>query len=133
MKQALIDTDIISFFLRNDKGVVKQFKRYLSEFGRVNFSIISYYEILSGLTFKAALRQCDTFLEFAKYSTILPMTKDSVEISADIYAKLRKDGKLIDDIDILIAGIALSNHLVLVTHNLGHFQRIEGLETEDWL
>ncbi|RKY75487.1 type II toxin-antitoxin system VapC family toxin, partial [candidate division KSB1 bacterium] len=113
-------------------NVVKKFKRYLNEFERVNFSIITYYEILSGLKYKDAQKQLDAFLEFAEYNSILPITKDSIEISADIYTDLRKKNTLIDDIDILIAGIALSNNLILVTHNTSHFVRIDGLEIEDW-
>ncbi len=42
VKQALIDTDIISFFLRNNENVVDNFKRYLDEFERINLGIISY-------------------------------------------------------------------------------------------
>lgn len=33
---------------------------------------------------------------------------------------------------LLIAGIALSDNLVLITHNREHFSRIEGLEIADW-
>lgn len=132
VKKVLIDTDIISFFLRNYENVVKKFEKYLSEFERINFSMITYYEILSGLKYKDAQKQLDAFLEFAEYNSILPITKDSIETSADIYADLRKKGNLIDDIDILIAGVALCNNLTLITHNTSHFERIDGLETEDW-
>jgi len=132
VKQVLIDTDIISFFLRNNEHVVKKFEMYLNEFNRINFSIITYYEILSGLKYKDAQKQLDAFLEFTEYNSILPITKDSIEISADIYADLRRKDNLIDDIDILIAGVALFNNLVLITHNTSHFERIDGLETEDW-
>jgi tRNA(fMet)-specific endonuclease VapC len=46
---------------------------------------------------------------------------------------LRKKGQPIDDIDILIAGIAIANDLVLVTHNLDDFNnKVEGLKVEDW-
>ncbi len=55
-----------------------------------------------------------------------------MNIAAEIYADLRKGGNLIDDIDILIAGIALANNLILVTRNRRHFERIKNLEIEDW-
>jgi tRNA(fMet)-specific endonuclease VapC len=45
---------------------------------------------------------------FAKECTIQPLTLKSIAISADLYAKLRKAGTPIDDIDLLIAGIALA-------------------------
>ncbi|TRU89883.1 MAG: type II toxin-antitoxin system VapC family toxin, partial [Microcystis novacekii Mn_MB_F_20050700_S1] len=31
-----------------------------------------------------------------------------------------------------IAGVAIANNLVLITHNQKHFSKIEGLELEDW-
>ena len=133
VKQVLIDTDIISFFLRNHNSVVKKFKSYLSEYEKINFGIITYYEILSGLKYKDAQKQLDAFLQFSEYNSILPVSENSIEISADIYSDLRRKGVLVDDIDILIAGIAISNNLILVTHNTNHFNRIDHLEIEDWL
>lgn len=53
-------------------------------------------------------------------------------MSADIYAQLRLLGTPVDDIDLLIAGVAVANGLILVTHNSKHFDRIDGLQTEDW-
>jgi len=45
---------------------------------------------------------------------------------------LKKGGVLIEDADILIASIALVEDLVLVTDNIRHFERIKGLEIENW-
>ncbi|MCY7393688.1 MAG: type II toxin-antitoxin system VapC family toxin, partial [Leptolyngbyaceae cyanobacterium CAN_BIN12] len=45
---------------------------------------------------------------------------------------LRRKGSPIDDIDILIDGVAIANDLVLTTRNEQHFGRIEGLEIENW-
>ncbi|MEW6380726.1 MAG: type II toxin-antitoxin system VapC family toxin [bacterium] len=132
MKPVLIDTDILSMFFRNNHQVVFHFGEYLKQYEKVSFSIVTYYEILSGLKHKDALRKLDLFREFAQQNAILPLTEDSIMISADLYASLRKSGKLIDDIDILIAGVALSNNLILVTHNEDHFKRVEGLEIMDW-
>ena len=47
---------------------------------------------------------------------------------AEIRRKLRKNGNLIDNFDILIAATCLTNDLVLITNNLKHFERIEGLK-----
>jgi tRNA(fMet)-specific endonuclease VapC len=35
-------------------------------------------------------------------------------------------------IDLLIAGVAIANDLVLITHNQKHFGKIEELELKDW-
>jgi tRNA(fMet)-specific endonuclease VapC len=132
MNPALIDTDILSMFLRGAPKVVGAFDRYLTEFGRINISIVTYYEILSGLKHRDARRQLDDFLQFSEENNILPLTENSCSISADIYAAGRRSGHPLDDIDILIAGIALANGLVLTTHNRRHFERISGLTIEDW-
>lgn len=55
-----------------------------------------------------------------------------MKLSAEIYATLRRSGTPVDDIDLLIAGVAISNDLVLITHNQCHFDRIDGLEWQDW-
>ncbi len=45
---------------------------------------------------------------------------------------LRKKGTPVDDIDLLIAGIAIENNMMVITNNMSHFERIEGLEVENW-
>lgn len=49
MKQALIDTDILSRFFRRDPYLVARLGEYLTYFAQIAFSIVSYYEILSCL------------------------------------------------------------------------------------
>ncbi len=132
MKPALVDTNILSLFFRNQPLVIKNFDAYIQEYGKINISIITYYEIVSGLKHRDAHKQLTSFLEFVSYNTVLPLTTDSTTISGDIYAKLRKKGTPVDDIDILIAGIAITNDLVLVTNNHRDFEKIEGLEILDW-
>ena len=132
MKRSLIDTDILSFFFRNHAKVTACFSDYLDMYGTINISIITYYEIISGLKHRDAKKQMEAFLSFASENSIIPITDRSVWISAEIYADLRKTGKPVDDIDILIAGTAISNNMALITHNQSHFERIKGLEIEDW-
>lgn len=134
MKPALVDTNILSLFFRNQSLVIENFNSYIKEYGKISISIITYYEIISGLKHRDAQKQLTSFLEFV-YNTVLPLTTESTEsttISGDIYAKLRKKGTPVDDIDILIAGIAITNNLVIVTNNHRDFEKIEGLEIEDW-
>jgi tRNA(fMet)-specific endonuclease VapC len=74
----------------------------------------------------------DLFMEFASQNNIIPLTTESTKISAKIYADLRKKGTPVDDIDLLIAGIALENNFIMVTNNISHFERIEKLKIENW-
>ncbi len=56
--------------------------------------------------------------------------------AANIYGEIKSDlatkGTPIGPNDLLIASIALSNNLTLVTHNTGEFKRVENLKIEDW-
>ncbi len=119
-------------FFRGNPTVVAQFRVYLTEHQQINLSIITYYEIVSGLKHRDAQKQLTHFLDFAAQNSVLPLTEQSVSISADLYATLRRNGTPVDDIDLLIAGIAISNNLILITHNQNHFSRIQNLEWQDW-
>jgi len=132
MIAALIDTDILSEYLRGNPNITKKVEAYLAEFGSINFSIITYYEILNGLLYKDAQRQLERFRSFAELSTVLPLTLRTVDISAKIHADLRRKGQVIGHTDTLIAGVALGFRLQLISNNLEHFSRIEGLELDNW-
>ena len=60
------------------------------------------------------------------------VTKSSMMRFGEIKAVLEASGRRIDDADIIIASIALENGMTLVTGNTKHFERIEGLELENW-
>jgi predicted nucleic acid-binding protein len=45
-----------------------------------------------------------------------------------IYRQLKRESKLIDTTDILIAATAMANDLPLATLNRNHFERIRGLQ-----
>lgn len=132
MKPSLIDTDILSMYFRGNAVVETNFEKYFEEYDKANISIITYYEIVSGLKHKDAKKQLNSFLEFASQNSILPVTENSAMASSEIYARLRRIGQPVDDIDLLIAGIAISNDLVLATNNEKHFGKIEELEIENW-
>ena len=45
---------------------------------------------------------------------------------------MRKAGQTVDDFDLLIGATAISNGLILVTNNVDHLGRMEGVKIEDW-
>ena len=132
MNRALIDTDILSYYFKGDKTVVKNFEIYLQHYDLIEISIITYYEISGGLLAKKALKQLGIFEDFVLDNPVIPLTDSSVKISAKLYAELKQTGKIVDDIDLLIAGVAIDNNMVLVTNNEKHFQRIPGLKIDNW-
>lgn len=132
MKKSLIDTDILSMFFKGNINVSKNFEIYQKQYPCINFSIITYYEIISGLEYRDANKQMESFIKFSSQNNIIHLTPKSSKISAKIYANLRKAGTPVDDIDLLIAGIALENNFIMITNNTNHFERIKGLAVENW-
>ncbi|MFM6909575.1 MAG: PIN domain-containing protein [Dolichospermum sp.] len=62
----------------------------------------------------------------------LPLDDISALNAGKIRAQLANLGTPIGYNDLLIASIALSHDLILVTHNTKEFVRVEGLKIEDW-
>ena len=46
--------------------------------------------------------------------------------------RLEKAGITIEDFDLMIGTTGVAGDLIVVTHNIKHFKRIEGIEYEDW-
>jgi len=132
MDRVLIDTDILSYYFKGDQTVINNFNTYLQQYDLIEISIITYYEIVGGLLVKNALKQLNIFEDFVSNNIVIPLTENSVKISAELYSTLRQNGNIVDDIDLLIAGIAIDNDLTLVTNNEGHFNRIPGLKIMNW-
>ena len=67
-EQVVIDSDVLSDVLsesfRGDPAVVTRARTYLAEYGQLDISIITQYEILRGLKAKQATRQLERFEEF---------------------------------------------------------------------
>ncbi|NGM51367.1 tRNA(fMet)-specific endonuclease VapC [Caulobacter sp. 602-2] len=71
--------------------------------------------------------------QFAGRLEVLPFDASAADHAADIRAVLERSGRSIGGYDLLIAGHARSRGLVVVTGDLGEFERVEGLRCEDWL
>lgn len=132
MKPSMLDTDILSEFLRGNSKVINKVDDHLKEYGFISLSIITYYEILNGLLYKDARKQLTKFEDFVALNKVIPLTLRMAKTAAVIQADLRKKGTEIGHTDTLIAGIAITSELQLVTNNTDHFKRIKGLEISNW-
>ena len=129
---SLLDTDILSELFKGNRAVRTRASEYIGEHRRLTISLITKYEILKGLKAKKAQKQIDAFILFCKANDVLPITDDVILKAAGIYATLREQGTIISDADILVASIAVTNNLVLVTNNTNHFSRIQDLQLDNW-
>ncbi len=72
-----------------------------------------------------------TIEAFLSKFTILPVF-EALDIFAVEKARLRRQGLLVDDFDILIGATAVAHQLVMVTNNGKHLGRLTGIELENW-
>ncbi|SEA96468.1 type II toxin-antitoxin system VapC family toxin [Rubrimonas cliftonensis] len=65
-------------------------------------------------------------------ATPLDFTREDARVAGQLDATLSARGQRIGPFDTLIAAQALVRELVLVTHNMREFGKVDGLRTEDW-
>ncbi len=70
--------------------------------------------------------------DFLRQFESIPFDDDAAEEYGGIRAFLEKRGSPIGKHDMLIAAIARARGLIVVTHNISEFERIPGLNVEDW-
>jgi tRNA(fMet)-specific endonuclease VapC len=63
---------------------------------------------------------------------IVPLGPDEAERAGDLISLLESQGSPIGLEDILIGATALTQGFTMVTRNLKHFERIDGLAVESW-
>ncbi len=70
--------------------------------------------------------------EFEAPFTSLPFDDSCVDAYGRIRSELEKAGTPIGPNDLMIAAVALTHNLTLVTHNTREFQRVAHLSLADW-
>ena len=127
----LIDTDIIIFALRKDKSVLIKFEENKNI--PISISMITYAELIFGA--KRSQNEQQNMIKVRHIRELYPiedLNEGVMEVFADIKAKMFNNGIRIEDMDLLIAAIAIYNDLTLVTNNVKHFEKIPYLKLENW-
>ncbi len=132
MKKALLDTNIISYFLRGNQRVIENLRIYRQYYSYLSFSVFTYYEIRGGLLYADAKKQMSGFDRLSESSEIIPFDVEIADIASEVYSNLRARGLFISPIDLFIGSTALYYDYRLITANTKHFQNIVSLEYEDW-
>ncbi|MFM2450897.1 MAG: hypothetical protein RIS44_3347 [Pseudomonadota bacterium] len=128
----LLDTCTVSDFVKGESGVLAAVKATRPQ--QIAISVVTQMEIEYGLLLNAARAKklaplLDAFLASIH---ILPFEEVDAKACASVRAALREQGQPIGPYDSQIAGTALARGLVVVTSNLGEFQRVGGLRVENW-
>jgi tRNA(fMet)-specific endonuclease VapC len=128
----LLDTNVITHIQKGYPSVIKKINS-------ISIDNLSICTIVLAECYFGALHHPTRSKEQIKYYN--KYFEDFEIIDFDIkaaleYAKLRNEltqkGKLIADMDLMIASICIANDLILVTNNTKDFKRFDNLKLEDW-
>jgi tRNA(fMet)-specific endonuclease VapC len=131
MLRYMLDTNLCIRVLRERPASLRD--RFNLEADGLCISTIVLTELLHGAAKSSRPEHNRREVEsFAARLEVLPFDSDAAGHAADIRAVLEREGLGIGGYDVLIAGHARSRGLIIVTGNLGEFQRVAGLRSEDW-
>jgi tRNA(fMet)-specific endonuclease VapC len=129
----LLDTNICIRHLRNPRKSPLADRLAGRAYGDVVLCSVVKAELIFGALHgkqqRARLARLDNFLSLFPS---IPFDDLAARVYGEVRAELARQGLSIGPNDLLIASIALANHLVLVTHNTSEFGRVPGLQIEDW-
>ena len=128
-----LDTDILVGLLRNNKSAVDKILLLSEKAAEIYTSSINIHELVKGAHLSNnPTRNLEKINALIQTISILPFDKDCSLISGKLSAEQETKGRPIGQNDLLIASIALSNKLKLVTRNKKHFENIEDIQIEEW-
>jgi tRNA(fMet)-specific endonuclease VapC len=123
----LIDTDWVINHLRGAERVTGKLEE-LADSG-LALSIVSLAELYEGVYRSTDPAKAEKSLNvFLTAVTVLGINGAVCRIFGRERARLRKEGRLIGDFDLLIASTCLYHNLILLTDNVREFKRVEGIK-----
>ncbi|MBI5410748.1 MAG: PIN domain-containing protein [Nitrospirae bacterium] len=128
----LLDTDTIIFLLHGNRAVADRIEAVGDN--RIATTAINlaelYFGAFNSTRVEDNLRAVD---EFRRVARVFNLDVGAAILFGKIKAALKRERNLLNDSDLYIAAIVLSTQSVLVTNNVRHFHRIEGLILENWV
>ena len=128
----LLDTCVISDLFKKIPAVIDHFKAVSPQ--QICISTITVMEVEYGLKLneERAKKIRPIWKELLEHIAVIPYTSQCAEASGKIRADLKGEGLPVGPYDILIAGTAVVQEMILVTSNTREFQRVNKLQCVDW-
>lgn len=126
----MLDTDTFSFVVDGRHPEVRSMVAKMQK--AVSISVLTLAEAMFGARKRRSPRLESLVEMFSELFPVVPLSDDAAMAYADIRTQLEESGRPIGDMDMLIAASAVAGGYVLVTNNVRHFQRINGLSVENW-
>jgi len=122
----LLDTDTLSELSRGNPHVNARARTYLAEFGTLTISAVTVFERLRGYRLairegKPFHRQLQAFEAFVGTCVVLPFDTEAADVAASIWSACTRSQRQSLG-DMLIAAIAVTRQIPLVTRNRRDFE-----------
>ncbi len=128
----LLDTNICSAHLRRPSGLSHRFTQHS---GRLFVPSIVVAELYTWAYIQhdptKILAAIETLLKHDVQ--VLPYDVSCAHVFGKLKGELRRQGITVSPIDLLIASVARTHDLTMVTHNVSDFSAIPDLRVVDWL
>lgn len=128
----LLDTNIcIHIINARPAAVLQRFRNY--RMGEIGICGVVAAELAYGVAKSGSARNRQALDLFLAPLAILPFDEAAFWCYGDLRADLERQGTPIGALDTLIAAHALSLKAPLVTNNLKEFERVPGLQLDNWV
>ncbi|WP_459815177.1 type II toxin-antitoxin system tRNA(fMet)-specific endonuclease VapC [Campylobacter concisus] len=131
----LLDTNICSYLVSNAEPYSQNILGHLTRYGKkdIFISSITVAEMFYGIE-NSTQKELNLKLmgDFISNFGVLDFTSKNAASYGKIRLEMKNKNRRIGDMDMLIAAVALSNDLVLVTNNEKDFKDISKLRMENW-
>ncbi len=128
----ILDTSFIIDLLRGNKSAVNKVTDLENSSKPVLATTISVFEIWQGIADFKNEDKKQRILDMISSFGLLVLDFESAKEGGEIHSKLEKKGVPIEPEDSMIAGIAKVHNETLLTKNIKHFSRIDGLRIETY-
>ena len=133
----LLDTNIISepLKLEPNRNLMEKLKEN-GDFCAI--STFTWYEALFGMSCMPEGKRKERTRNFLlnkvqAFFPIINYDEHCAFLQWEIQAQMQTKGIIVPDLDLFIAATAISNNMILITHNTKDFKNIPGLMLEDWI
>lgn len=129
MTKYLLDTNICISLIKNRYEIRNKVERIGAD--NCFVSEITIAELFYGAAKSGKAKHYDdvkTIVELFQVISVYP----SLRLFGELKATLEKAGKQLDNFDLMIGSTAVHNNMVMITSNIKHFERIPGINLEDW-
>lgn len=131
MLKYMLDTNIVIYTMKNRPQPVK--RHFQKHHGRMAISTVTLGELVFGAEHSEQVERNLADIEaMAARLEVLPFDDRAAYHFGQIRAVLYRAGNPIGPYDMMIAGHARACGLKLVTNNVKEFERVPGLQIEDW-